>query len=349
MTRLLSALVGDPETEAFFSDAAEAEALLRVEVALAEAQAEVGMISAEAAEAIRAACRALDPDMARLSEAFARDGVLIPELVRQLRAGLGDPFAASLHLAATSQDIIDTALMLRLKAMFGAMDVRLERLLDLLDHLVARDGSTRLMAHTRMQSALPFTVADKLATWARPLEAHRALIRQISETRLAVQLGGPIGTLAQFKGKGPEIADGMARRLGLADAPSWHADRSRIAEVGHALTLLSGTLGKIGQDLSLMVQNEVGAARLEGGGGSSAMAHKANPVGAEVLVSLARFAAGMNGTLGQALVHENERSGAAWTLEWMVLPQMAVAAGAGLRTASTLLSGLSFPTDAEPG
>ena len=134
----------------------------------------------------------------------------------------------------------------------------------------------------------------------------------------------------------------MAERLDLRPAPAWHSQRDRIGEFGAFLSLVSGTLGKIGQDIALMAQNEVGAVRLPSGGGSSAMAHKSNPVGAEVLVALARFNAGLLGTLHQALVHENERSGAAWTLEWMVLPQMTVATAAGLQKAQSLVAGMSF-------
>jgi 3-carboxy-cis,cis-muconate cycloisomerase len=134
----------------------------------------------------------------------------------------------------------------------------------------------------------------------------------------------------------------MAGILGLGSAPPWHSQRDRIGELAAFLSLLSGTLGKFGQDIALMAQNEVGEVRLAAGGGSSAMAHKSNPVGAEVLVALARFNAGLLGTLHQALVHENERSGAAWTLEWLVLPRMAVTTAAGLSKALALSGGVSF-------
>jgi 3-carboxy-cis,cis-muconate cycloisomerase len=145
-----------------------------------------------------------------------------------------------------------------------------------------------------------------------------------------------------LKGQGDAVAASMAAILGLGDAPPWHSQRDRIAELAACLSLLSGSLGKFGQDIALMAQNEIGEVRLARGGGSSAMAHKSNPVAAEVLVALARFNAGLLGTLHQALVHENERSGAAWTLEWMVLPQMVVAAGAGLNRARALVGGMSF-------
>jgi 3-carboxy-cis,cis-muconate cycloisomerase len=247
-----------------------------------------------------------------------------------------------LHLGATSQDIIDTALVLRLKKVIEIYETRLDVFIDTLHILKERDGATPLMAHTRMQQALPFTAADKIDTWIQPLERHREILGGLSSRLLVVQLGGPVGTRAELKGQGNAVADAMAESLGLGSALSWHSQRDRIGEFAAFLSLLSGTFGKIGQDIALMAQNEVGEVRLATGGGSSAMPHKSNPVPAEVLVALARFNAGLLGTLHQALVHENERSGAAWTLEWMVLPQMAVATAAGLRSAQALIEGMSF-------
>ena len=198
------------------------------------------------------------------------------------------------------------------------------------------------MAHTRMQQALPFTAADKIGTWVQPLERHRAALDSLAPRLLVVQLGGPVGTRGELKGQGDAVADAMSERLGLGVAPSWHSQRDRIGEFGSFLSLLTGTLGKIGQDIALMAQNEVGEVKLATGGGSSAMPHKSNPVPAEVLVTLARFNAGLLGTLHQALVHENERSGAAWTLEWMVLPQMVVSSAAALGKAQALAASLNF-------
>jgi 3-carboxy-cis,cis-muconate cycloisomerase len=193
-----------------------------------------------------------------------------------------------------------------------------------------------------MQQALPFTVADKIDTWIEPLERHREALQNLAPRLLVIQLGGPVGTRSELKDHGDAVADAMAEILGLGLAPSWHSQRDRIGEFGAFLSLLAGTLGKIGQDIALMAQNEVGEVRLATGGGSSAMPHKSNPVPAEVLVTLARFNAGMLGTLHQALVHENERSGAAWTLEWMVLPQMVVSTAAALSRAQALVTGMSF-------
>jgi 3-carboxy-cis,cis-muconate cycloisomerase len=198
------------------------------------------------------------------------------------------------------------------------------------------------MAHTRMQQALPFTAADKIDTWLQPLERQAERLRDLAQHVLVLQLGGPIGTRGEMKSQGDAIARAMANILGLEYGPSWHSQRDRIGEFAAFLSLLSGTLGKVGQDMALMAQNEVGEVRLASGGGSSAMPHKSNPVQAELLVTLARYNAGLLGTLHQALVHENERSGAAWTLEWLVLPQMVVTTAASLHKTQTLATGMRF-------
>jgi 3-carboxy-cis,cis-muconate cycloisomerase len=341
---LLQALVGDEEVGALFSNEAEISALLRVEAALAQAEAGVGLISDEGARRVAEACNSFQADWGGLATGLAQDGVIIPAFVKQLRAAVGEAYAKAVHFGATSQDIIDTALMLRLKSVVDIFGHRLNVLLRALRALKDRDGATPLMAHTRMQQALPFTAADKIDTWIQPLERHREALDALVPRLLAVQLGGPVGTRAELNGKGNAVADAMAEILGLGSAPSWHSQRDRIGEFAAFLSLLSGALGKIGQDVALMAQNEVGEVRLATGGGSSAMPHKSNPVPAEVLVTLARFNAGLLGTLHQALVHENERSGAAWTLEWMLLPQMVVATAAGLRSAQALAGGMSFST-----
>jgi 3-carboxy-cis,cis-muconate cycloisomerase len=339
---LLDALVGDGEIGAFLSRDADLSAMLRVETALAEAQAEAGLVTDEAAQRIAEACRAFQPDWDRLAKGLSQDGVVVPELVRQLRSAVGETHAKAVHVGATSQDIIDTGLILRLKGVVEVFLARLDALAGALRDLGTRDGAAPLMAHTRMQQALPFTAADKIDTWLQPLERLEDALGLLAPRLLTIQLGGPVGTRAELRGHGDAIADAMAARLGLGSAPSWHSQRDRIGEFASWLSLLSGTLGKIGQDVALMAQNEVREVRLATGGSSSAMAHKSNPVPAEVLVTLARFNAGLLGTLHQALVHENERSGAAWTLEWLVLPQMAVTTGAGLKLAQELVENLTF-------
>lgn len=340
---LLSTLAGDPELEALFTDTADLAAMLRIEAALAAAEAEAGLIAPEAAARIAATCADFRPDWSALRLGLARDGVVVPELVRQLRAAVGEPYAPDLHRGATSQDIVDTSLVLRLVPALASLDDRLDGLDAALVQLSARHGAQPLMAQTRMQQALPFSVADKIDTWRSPIGRHRTRLAELRPRLLKLQLGGPVGTRTELGIEAEAIAAGVAQRLGLSNASAWHAQRDTIAELGAWLALVAGSLGKIGQDVALMVQNEIGAARLAGGGTSSAMAHKSNPVSAELLVALARFTAGLAGTLTGALVHENERSGAAWTLEWLVLPQLVVGTGAALRVALGLAQALSFP------
>lgn len=334
---LLASLTGDPEIEALLSDAAQLEAMLAFERELAFAEADAGLIAQEAAGAVTSAIAAFEPDWGGLEAGFATDGVVVPALVRQIRARLSPQHRDTLHKGATSQDVVDTALMLCLRRVAGVYEARLTTLLDQLEGLSLAHGERTLMAQTRMQRALPFTWRDKLRTWSQPLDRHRQGLAAMHAGGFAIQLGGPVGDRASFDGHGDTIAAALARRLGLANAACWHTQRERIVGFGSLLALISGTLGKIGGDIALMAQNEIAAVRLLGGGGSSAMAHKSNPVRAEVLVALARANAGRSGTLQQAMLHENERSGAAWTLEWLILPELAVATGAALRLAGELL------------
>ncbi|MCX5496053.1 3-carboxy-cis,cis-muconate cycloisomerase [Kaistia dalseonensis] len=343
---LLDAIASDATIEAFFSEDREIEAMLAFEAALAGAEAEARIIPPEAAAAIEAACHSFRPPLDALRAGMAKDGVVGPSFVALLRKAVAEPHGKWLHFGATSQDVVDTGLVLRLKALVAELDARLAGMIEALEHLKTAHGETALMAQTRMQRALPFTAADKLDTWLRPLQRDRVRLAEITPRLLIVQFGGPVGNRSGLDGKGDLIAERLAARLGLGAAPAWHTARDSIAELGGWLSLVSGTLGKIGADVALMAQNEIAAVRIAGGGSSSAMPHKSNPVAAEVLTALARYNAGLVGTLHQALVHENERSGAAWTLEWLVLSQMAITTGAALGHARQLIAALNFMPDA---
>jgi 3-carboxy-cis,cis-muconate cycloisomerase len=346
MTRsLLQHLIGDAEFEALFTDEAEIAAILRFEAALAGSEADGGLISEAAADAIGRAIAGYRPDMADLAQGIANDGVVVPALLRQLGAVVGE-HAASLHLGATSQDAIDTGLILRLATAISLIERGLVALLAALASLAERSGTQTMMAHTRMQRALPMPVSKKIAGWTAPLVRAQGILSGLRRRLLVIQLGGPVGTRAELGDKADVIAKRLAERLDLGLAEPWHAERDPIGEFGALLSLITGGLGKFGADVGLLSQNEVGIVAVEGGGGSSAMAHKSNPVNAELLVALARWNAGLLGVLHQALVHEYERSGAAWTLEWIVLPQMVVATGASLRIATMLTGQISFQSKA---
>ena len=340
---VLSGLLGDEELSSYFTAAADIEALIAFETALAEAEAAEGIIAPAAAAAIRDRARDFTPDVDDLRAGTARDGVVMPGLLRQLRQGLDPAAADALHHGATSQDAIDASMAMRLMGVSLVLDRRLARLGDRLAQWGIEAGDADVMAHTRMQAARPTRFRRKLSSWADPLVRCRLRREAIAPQAFALRFGGAVGDGAELGERADKVAERVATALGLFPAPgSLHSERDGIAELGHWLSLVTGALGKFGQDVALSVQTEVGELRLEGGGSSSAMAHKQNPVAAEMLVTLARFNATLVSGLHHALVHENERSGAACTLEWMLLPQMAMAAGAATRIAEDLLEKLSL-------
>lgn len=341
---LLQHLVGDAEFEALFTDDAEIAAILKFEAALAAAEADAGVIPEVASDAIGAIATRFKPNQAELTAGMIKDGVVVPALIRQLRAAVTE-HADWVHFGATSQDAIDTGLMLRIATAIGLIHQRITAVEANLSFVGGRDGALTMMAHTRMQQALPITVSAKIENWTAPLTRIRRTLAALRRRLLVVQLGGPVGTRAELGDKAEQVVKHLAERLDLGIADAWHTQRDPIAELGGVLSMITGALGKFGADVALLAQNEVSILKVEGGGGSSAMAHKANPVNAELLVALARYNAGLLGTLHQSLIHEYERSGAAWTLEWIVLPQMMVATGASLRIATTLAGQISFQPD----
>lgn len=334
----LSALLGDKEVTRHFSSDSELEAMLRFEIALARAEASVGLIPRESAAAIAASAASFHPDMTALAEATARDAVVVPEWIAQLRKAVGAPHDRHLHFGSTSQDVIDTALILRLKECVAILERHLSALIERLETRATEIGNMPLMAHTRLQRALPITWADKVKAWRAPLVRHQERLRELKPRLLVVQLGGPVGTLGELGVHGPAVMAALGSELGLtAPQQSWHTGRDGLAEFASWLSLVTGSAGKIGQDVGLLAQSEVGAIIFAGGGRSSAMPHKCNPVAAEILVTLARFNEAQLVAMHGALLHEQERSGAAWTLEWMVLPQMLAATAAALARCKTMI------------
>lgn len=338
MTRYIDLLLTDPALDALLSAEADLSAMMAVELALARACGEHGLIPENAAVAIELAAADFEPDMGRLAEDTLRDGVVVAGLVKQLRAHVGEPHGGYVHFGATSQDVIDTALALRLKNILALFGARLERLVTTLKALEDRFGANWLMGRTRMQAAIPITSGDRLAVWEGMIRRVLAGLDGVRAANLILSLAGPAGTADKFGSDIGTIREAVAGLLQLS-VPDYvpHAARDRIALLGGWLSAVTGALGKIGQDVALMAQNEIAEIRLSGAGGSSAMAHKQNPVLAEVLVTLARYNAAQVSGLHQALIHEQERSGAAWTLEWMILPQMLVATGTALVHAQAML------------
>lgn len=338
-------LYGDPEVAALFAGPAEVRAMLRVEGALARVEGALGIIPAASAAAIEAAAATVEIDPADLAAGMASAGVPVAALVAAFRKTLG-PDGAFLHWGATSQDVVDTGLMLRLRDLLDLLDARLAGLIAELGDQARRHRTTVIAARTRFRIATPTTLGSKIAVWTLPLVRHRQRLAEFRPRLLRVSLAGASGTNAALAGQGEAVMADLADTLGLAPSPvPWHAARDGIAELGGWLALVTGSLGKIGQDLILLGQSEVGEVTAGSGGGSSTMPHKANPVAAEALVTLARLNAGTLGQLYQAMLHAEERDGSALGLEWFALPTMAAAAGAATRHALALASTLAAHPD----
>jgi 3-carboxy-cis,cis-muconate cycloisomerase len=334
---------GDAEVGAHFSDRAEIDAMLRVEAALAKAESALGLIPAESADAIARAAREARIAPAELAAGAASAGVPVPALVAALRTAVASPeHAAFLHWGATSQDIVDTGLALRLAAALDVLERRLAATAAALAGQAGRHRDTVMAGRTRFQLAVPTTLGARIAAWGMPLIRHLERLAQLRPRVLVVTLGGAAGNGAAFAGHGAALAEAMARELDLhAPLIPPHAARDGIAELGAWLALVTGSLGKIGQDLILLGQSEIAEVSAGAGGGSSTMPHKSNPVGAEALVTLARGNAAAAAELFQAMLHAGERDGAAWSSEWFALPRMTVAAAAALRHAEGLAGGLA--------
>lgn len=338
----LNDLLYDHELARHLDADADCKAMLRYEMALAEAEAACDLIPSAFAQMIIERGATFEPGLVNLRQATLKDGVVVPELVRQIKTHVGEPADRYVHFGATSQDVIDTALALKLKPVFELFGIRLSAIDDALGALEARFGATELMGRTRMQAAIPITVGDRLRVWRGLAVRSLDELDPIRARNLIVSLAGAAGSAEKFGERIGAVRETLAALLGLS-APDYvpHAARDRIGALGGWLSQVTGALGKIGQDIALMAQNEMGEIALSGGGASSAMAHKQNPVRAEVLVSLARFNAVQVSGLHQALVHEQERSGAAWTLEWLTLPQMLNATGIALLHAQALIASVT--------
>ncbi|HTO69336.1 MAG TPA: 3-carboxy-cis,cis-muconate cycloisomerase [Myxococcota bacterium] len=343
MSSLFEPMFATPALREAFSARAWLQALLDFEAALARVQARAGRIPAAAAETIAAQCSASDFDAEALGEAAVAAGNPVIPLVRALGAVLPREHGAWLHFGATSQDALDTAGMLLARRGLELVAGELEVVLEACAALAAAHGATLLAARTLLQHALPTTLGLKAAGWLDALGDARARLRELGERGLAVQLGGAAGTLAALEPGGVALAAALARELGLAEPRlPWHAARGRIAELGCALGVAAGALGKVALDVALLAQTEVGELREGGGdarGGSSTLPQKRNPVGAVGALACAKRTPGLVATLLAALPQEHERAAGGWQAEWETLPELFQLTGAAASHLGVALNG----------
>ncbi|MFD0979422.1 3-carboxy-cis,cis-muconate cycloisomerase [Tropicimonas aquimaris] len=334
---LFGALFADPEVESHWSTERFLSAFLQFESALARALAESGVVTAEQAGAAVEDIASFAPDVAKVAATTLVDGVPVPELLRQLQAHSREECLPAIHRGATSQDLIDTAFVLILRDINALLEARIESVIDGFSALDAKWGAGSMMGRTRMQAAVPILVSDRIRAWTAPLSDHLRSLTALRPRLEVLQYSGAVGNRSALGPDGDAVARVLGRELGLGEpGRGWHTERGVFAEYAGLLSMISATLGKFGQDICLMAQQQDGELEMLGGGTSSAMPHKQNPVLAELLVTHARFNATMLPNMHHAMIHEQERSGAAWTLEWMTLPQMTVTTGKALRMADDL-------------
>src|SRR4051795_5463588 len=347
LSPLLAPMLSSAAMRAVCDDAATLQHMLDFEAALARAEAAAGVIPASAAGAIASACKAEAFELSALAEAATRSGNLAIPLVKALTVAIAkaDADAARyVHWGATSQDVIDTATMLTLRAAIDALLPDLDRAIAGFAALATRHRGTAVVARTWLQHALPMPFGLKLAEYAAALHRSRMRLRRLRDAELVLQFGGAAGTLAALGDKGLAVAEKLAAelKLRLPEAP-WHTHRDRIAEAASAFAILAGSCGKIARDVSLLMQTDVAEAfepAGEGRGGSSTMPHKRNPVAAASALGCATMAPQLAATIFAAQVQDHERSAGPWHAEWPTLPQLMLVTSGALAAIVDIAEGL---------
>ena len=326
------------DVEAAFADVQVVVAMLAFEAALAESEAEEGLVPKAAADAIAAACRGAPFDIEWIVNEARRAGALAIPLVQQLRdrvAAAAPEAAGFVHLGSTSQDVIDTAMVLVTREALGLIDADLERLIASLAALAERHLETPMLGRTLLQAAEVVSFGHEVVGWLVPLARSRERLRRAGEAALQLQLGGAVGTLAALGEKGPAVARRVGAKLGLpVPAGAWHAQRDAWVALGCGVAVLCGALGKVGRDLALLAQGEVGEvaeAHQAGRGTSSAMPHKRNPVAALIAIAAATRAPQHAATLLAAMPQAHQRGIGDWQAELAVWPSLFIAAHGAVR------------------
>jgi 3-carboxy-cis,cis-muconate cycloisomerase len=342
--RLFDKMFRSDAIDHIFSDQEYIQSLLQFEAALARAEAQVGVIPENDASAIANACHSHHFDIEAISVQAAHSGNAAIPLIRKLTeqvAKTNKDAARFVHWGATSQDAIDTAVVLLVRRAFEVMDHDLARISGTLAELANKHRSTPMVARTWMQQALPTTFGYVVSGWLDAILRHRARLGDLGRRNLVLQFGGAVGTLAALSGRGPLVAKALAEELHLPlPAMPWHTHRDRLVEIAAASGNCVGTLGKIAHDISLHAQTEVGelAEPVEDGrGGSSTMPHKRNPVTCASLLACALRVPGLVSTMLSAMIQEQQRALGGWQAEWETLPEIICLTGGALDRLSKML------------
>jgi len=345
-TRLIDCLVTTDALADVFSDASVLQAMLDFEASLARAEAGAGIIPARAAEIIGSSARADDFDAGAIARA-ARDSAspaipLVAALTDRVHAA--DKTAAPfVHWGATSQDVVDTALVILLKRAKPILAADHARLASALRSQSEAHASTVMLGRTLLQPAVPITFGLKAATWFSVAEGAWRRLARACDDAMIVQFGGASGTLAALGEQGPDVGRALAEDLGLAPSLPWHTDRGRLAAVVTTCGMYTAALGKIARDVALLMQPEIGELA-EPGGGSSAMPHKRNPAGCAIALAAAARLPGIVGGFLTGMVQEHERAVGGWQAEWSAVADAVQATGSAVAAMAAAIEGLQvFP------
>ncbi|EZQ01383.1 3-carboxy-cis,cis-muconate cycloisomerase [Acinetobacter sp. Ver3] len=350
MSQLYASLFYQNDVNIIFSDEALVKYMLRAEVALAQAQAEVGVIPLIAAETIqRVAEQEIHSiiNFDHLAQSSGLAGNIAIPFVKQFTAAvkkINEDASRYVHWGATSQDIIDTAFMLQAQDALQLIEKQLIQAIQATKKLTIQYRDQVMIGRTWLQQGLPLTFGHKTARWLSSLDRDLKRVQQLQQHVLTAQLGGAVGTLASLTEYGSAVVSSYAQKLGLnTPVCTWHGERDRVAEIAHVLATITGNLGKMARDWSLMMQTEIaevfepsGAGR----GGSSTMPHKRNPVAAASILAAANRVPALMSSIYQSLVQEHERSLGAWHAEWLALPELFQLTAGSLSRAIDVFTGL---------
>ncbi len=345
---LLTCLFGDEVTSAIFSEASTVQAWLDVEVALAAAQAELGLISLATADAIAAAATVTAIDLPALWSQARNVGYPVLPLIRQVETALPAEHRGDVHLGATTQDIMDTGLALQLKAAAARQAVLIQDLGNCLAELAERHAATLIAARTHAQQAVPTVLGAKFAVYLAELTRQRARLAVAAHDACVVSLFGAGGTSAGYGGQAGALRAGVARRLGLRSADvAWHVARDSLTAYTSACASAAASCARFAREVIDLSRTEVAEIAEADGylrGASSTMPQKRNPIGSEAVIGLAVSAQAMSAAMLRAMEAGHERAAGEWQAEWQALPQVVCLANSALLTAAHVAAGLQvFP------
>ena len=340
-----SGLFADEELVRLLDDQSDIAYMVQFERALARVQGHLNVIPHEAAEEIERVLSDLSVAPAALAAGTLSAGVPVPALVAYLRQRVGGEAGQWLHWGATSQDVMDTAQVLQIRACLDILEPRIKRLLDTLQTESNHHAAVLLAGRTRSQISTPITLGYRIAQWAHPLIDIEAALPELRKAVLKVQFGGASGVNSAIAPDGPLVLKKLADELDLEASASWHVNRSSILALAGWLQQICAALSKMAGDLILMGRTDVAEVASGTGGGSSTMPQKANPVQPETIQVLNKIAISAQAAIATAADPAEERDGSKWPLEWMYLPQMLIAAGTALLHAQRLAESLVPNTD----